>query len=78
MGKNILEFCLGAFAGVIALMALAYMSVEVLGAGPVSLQQLAEEEPQILPAPIRPFDPDSTPIILMVEPQPIAVSELHP
>ena len=50
MGKIILEFCLGAFAGVIALMALAYMSVEVLGAGPVSLQQLAEEEPQIMPA----------------------------
>ncbi len=78
MGKTILEFCLGAFTGVIALMALAYLSVELIGAGPVTVAGASTNEPVLKSAPVQLYDGDQAPIAMMIAPQPVLVSELKP
>ena len=78
MGKTMLEFCLGAFAGLIALMALAYLSVELLGAGPVTFIRTSEVEPFLKEAPVQLLDAERAPIVMMIAPQPALAGELRP
>ncbi len=78
MGKPILESYLGAFTGVIALMALAYLSVELIGAGPVTVAGASTKEPVLKSAPAQLHDGEQVPIVMMTAPQPVLVSELKP
>ena len=78
MQRKILEFCLGAFSGVIVLMTFAYMSVAIHNAGPVTVQRMAEVEPTLMLTPPELIDSEQSPIIQMVMPLPAAAAELRP
>lgn len=85
MQRNIIEFTMGAFSGVVLLMTFAYMSVEIHGFGPVTIdisqpavQQIAGAEPSLLLNPPQPFDLEQSPILQLIMPQPAAAAELLP
>lgn len=85
MQRKIIEFTLGAFSGVMLLMTFAYMSVEIHGFGPVTVeisqppvQQIAGAAPTLMLNPPKPFDIEQSPILQLIMPQPAAAAELLP
>ena len=78
MQRKILEFCLGAFSGVIVLMTFAYMSVAVHNHGPVIVERTVEPHPTLMLEPPELANLEQSPILALILPQPAAAAELKP